>query len=1120
MFQKFFTKTIESKFIKNLLSNTLLPTYKVVNSEDYLFKDSIYIYKDYVIKCTKSGYIDNYIWDRYGLFKNYRLISAQGDFDELKIATKKEMTAINNTNNLKNKYYINFSDYLEISDDSTVKIPVENSITASLGYTDKELQELNKSIVTTNSNGKYFQICKATISDQQLQEDITRSDIYIVVPIKNETGELQPNFVFKEDTLFLRNVLLYKDADLEQDIVFNKGIFEQQIKSKDISKFPQDGIPLDNLSNIKDYHWYTLISENKPLAEFERLSKYKFGQYYPQFTEKHVSQYGYYDSDTHEKLGKYLDCLDKIYQLDLKPFYNCYSGRLADSVYFNKTQQKAVQENVIIPKGWIIGDINHDGKVNDEDIGRLRDYIGGKIDFSDDEFFIADVNNDGIIDDKDIEEIKKYPKSDFLTYQHFGASDKSLFDSPTISDYTYGNNYLYVLNTKPIADEYNDFITSENDDFSDLNDDDFQVVHYGSEIDYTAHLLKTKDYKTWEYVGDPSKKGAVSYNYITYYDGYFFCQTGNELLVTENIEDPTGEDVQYHKYQMPFQGKIQVKNGTFFAFNDALLNNMNKQDSKQILYYTTSNAYKYDTDWEWHIITNDTLPNGTYSNDIIYDGKNFSIICDVIENNEFKNKYLCYTNNLTTWKKNDISGIKTTDLQKPLQYFFINNKYIIYAPSDSKKCYYITSNLDYPLSEWAAKQLSLDYYNPKFINFNNNIFVFFEGETAITATKQYIIIDINQDFNEIKKEEIKIEKVYNLPYIQTYLASWFFGNAISVKSNMLVFPKNISAGTIIHTAPNSKDLSGVWDFDVNKKLWTTRINGTFTEKTAQIILCDLIKQARFISTSSIQIWVEFPPVEDAIIPISSIAPEYSALNDPNSNFKVAQIPIKYNQTYTIAMDSNSEVTLQPAILKNGRFVYTYNSDKVRINLTEQLKVKPITKNKTLFKQPFTYRVDLFEDSPNSKMLEINEKNLYLLIQVPSTLNTSLVVLEGDYTLSDNCKKVYDMQELNRLTPAQKNDLFISTLSLLRFNSKSSYAFSNRLIEYLTLNVINHLDDIDQNIIRVQEANNLYYLPDVSRGAWSDYMRAYYFNKMMKINKVQHIDLTGFIDKDTEKFCIK
>ena len=39
---------------------------------------------------------------------------------------------------------------------------------------------------------------------------------------------------------------------------------------------------------------------------YKILSFYNFGEDYPNYTERYISRYSYYDSDTHEFLGKYL----------------------------------------------------------------------------------------------------------------------------------------------------------------------------------------------------------------------------------------------------------------------------------------------------------------------------------------------------------------------------------------------------------------------------------------------------------------------------------------------------------------------------------------------------------------------------------------------------------------------------------------------------------------------------------------------------------------------------------------------------------------------------------------------------------------------------------------------
>lgn len=61
-----------------------------------------------------------------------------------------------------------------------------------------------------------------------------------------------------------------------------------------------------------------------------KISSYNFGTYYPQFTDRFLSTSNYYDSETHEWLGKYLRCVRDILEVNLMPLYNCFSNSFID----------------------------------------------------------------------------------------------------------------------------------------------------------------------------------------------------------------------------------------------------------------------------------------------------------------------------------------------------------------------------------------------------------------------------------------------------------------------------------------------------------------------------------------------------------------------------------------------------------------------------------------------------------------------------------------------------------------------------------------------------------------------------------------------------------------------
>ena len=50
------------------------------------------------------------------------------------------------------------------------------------------------------------------------------------------------------------------------------------------------------------------------------------GEYVPKYTYKYLSTTDFYDSKTHEMLGKYLRLYRDQTNIDLLPFYNCFSN--------------------------------------------------------------------------------------------------------------------------------------------------------------------------------------------------------------------------------------------------------------------------------------------------------------------------------------------------------------------------------------------------------------------------------------------------------------------------------------------------------------------------------------------------------------------------------------------------------------------------------------------------------------------------------------------------------------------------------------------------------------------------------------------------------------------------
>lgn len=226
-----------------------------------------------------------------------------------------------------------------------------------------------------------------------------------------------------------------------------------------------------------------------------------------------------------------------------------------------------------------------------------------------------------------------------------------------------------------------------------------------------------------------------------------------------------------------------------------------------------------------------------------------------------------------------------------------------------------------------------------------------------------------------------------------------------------------------------------------------------------------------------------------------------------------------------------------------------------------------------------------------------EKDLRLFIKVPTSCKSSIVILEGDYREFNSVKYLpvkVPYLRIDNLGNEYKGDQTIwtykqnhsilnfntarvgtsfgfetangdrnfgdgvdlnnysfkpiSRLQLLAFNTGESYPFADRLVEYLSGSAITPIDEIADNIIRVQrtmEQNRNYFKID---GIWEDKMQNILYDYMVNsgpvevkngqlvdrhsgtnpnnygyhprlghTNKSTLFDVIGYVDKDTEKW---
>lgn len=284
----------------------------------------------------------------------------------------------------------------------------------------------------------------------------------------------------------------------------------------------------------------------------------------------------------------------------------------------------------------------------------------------------------------------------------------------------------------------------------------------------------------------------------------------------------------------------------------------------------------------------------------------------------------------------------------------------------------------------------------------------------------------------------------------------------------------------------------------------------------------------------------------------------------NSDYKVVAVPVKFDTTYTIAVECDSVVSLRGIIYDpEGGMIKEHKLYPEQSSVTyysDYLEHSSVTLPFTRFNEPFTYRVNLVSkklpySSSKLKELYARQKDLYLLMQLPANVDSSIVVLEGEYTqkhleitqgsmypspeddkeIERSSDEYYRMQDLettykNSFIPEDfDNDhveiKYPDNLSLLYYNTGVSYAFSDRLIEYLLLNVVTELETLPTNVARVQKSlaalypsyNKRMLTHVVTSGVWDDSIIHYVKSFLSKnINNVTiPLDHDGYINKDVE-----
>lgn len=258
------------------------------------------------------------------------------------------------------------------------------------------------------------------------------------------------------------------------------------------------------------------------------------------------------------------------------------------------------------------------------------------------------------------------------------------------------------------------------------------------------------------------------------------------------------------------------------------------------------------------------------------------------------------------------------------------------------------------------------------------------------------------------------------------------------------------------------------------------------------------------------------------------------IDTDDTNFNYYVVPIKFNKTYTVAIESD---------IKWEAVALIYSNIFVEGTPSSLIKESYRTISGSKFTNPFVYSTNF----SCAKDCWSKEKNLVLLLKIPAEVKSSIVILEGNYASYTNVVDGTQIADIIYDDEGSNEKISYDTKSsLLVANLEESYPFADRLVEYLLNNAIAPNDEFQKNIGRVQESvyegnirgyygiwdnqltnaiHELTLQPDMTKGSSIKYGNTIlkydaYETEIEEITPEKRFidvydDIVGYVDKDVE-----
>ena len=277
---------------------------------------------------------------------------------------------------------------------------------------------------------------------------------------------------------------------------------------------------------------------------------------------------------------------------------------------------------------------------------------------------------------------------------------------------------------------------------------------------------------------------------------------------------------------------------------------------------------------------------------------------------------------------------------------------------------------------------------------------------------------------------------------------------------------------------------------------------------------------------------------------SLMAEEGKVFSSNDGAYDLYMFPARFDKEYTIAADWHGRIEVCACLYDANIVLNQASDDKMNNGLA---KATYASFSGMRFSRPVLY-TGLKDKRPENFSVGESAGKLKLFVKVPRGCESSIVFLEGDWRgasstyLSQTSTKVIKSRTILSLeVPGTDGDLpdedkaegfsgfdYISKSQLLSTNDGERNQLADRLVEYLSSNVVSPLDPITRNIAKLQakyEAEGRFDRCAVAsrldglgnhHGVWDDALRRATWAYEDKSGMLDdYYDLLGYFDKDAE-----